>query len=398
MKFSAFFLISIISTTFLSSCASLPQECDAGRFSDLGYANAKAGRPPTLQTIDQCGQTAGEQYREGYQRGLTEFCSVERIRETAQSHGSRGFAAEAVDAEYFQACDGKEQLYSAYQESYTQGFSNFCSLDRVKGLGALLGQKGNNPDFSLVQYQRCGDKVARDLQTSYWVGYHQGLKQFCSPANFAEEGYLHGLRGDRVQAIEAKIERCPAESKTHLLGAYDTGMRSGLKLFCQTGSLRQVAIKEAQRSSDGKLPEALRICEGEYPNIESKFLSLYRKERARFVKDHCQMEAGFSEGAQDAKSLTEHRSKTMPAFCDDENFPKFQEGYLDGWKAEKDKLCSVANAYDLGIKDAQSSKQMRIQVPETCPPDYTASMIRKYREGYLYYKNRVAGELPPGAE
>lgn len=398
MKIFAFFFLSIISTTFLLSCASLPQECETGRFSDVGYANARAGRPPTLQTIDQCGQPAGEQYREGYQRGLTEFCSMERIRETAQSQGSRGFAAEAVDADYFQACDRKDQLFAAYQESYQQGFNNFCSVDRVKGLGALLGQKGNSPDFSLVQYQRCGEKASTDLQSAYWVGYHQGLKNFCSPTNFSEEGYLHGLRGDRVQAIEAKLERCPMESKTHLLGAYDNGMRSGLKIFCQTGSLRQVAIKEAQRSSDGRLPEALRICEAEFPNIETKFLALYRKERARFIKDHCQSEAGFAEGTEDAKALTEHRGKTMPAFCDDESFSKFRDGYLDGWKAEKDKLCSLAKAYDLGIKDAQAAKQMKIDVPQICPPDYTASMIRKYREGYLYYKNRVAGELPSGAE
>lgn len=338
-----------ILTTTLISCSSMPRECESTRFSELGYAAAKVGKDAHHELVAQCGDQAEKDFQAGVAKGRAEFCSKDRIEKSGEALGAQGLPPEFSSVQSFQTCDDADGLLAVYQASHARG-----------------AQK-----------------------------YEEELKRFCTPEQAGREGYLRGLRGDTEQVIATRLERCNPDLQTHLLVAYEQNYAAGLKIFCRTDSLRQSAIREAQMGGEGRLPDNLQICHDTHPDLENKFLSLFRKERARFVTSHCTKEAGFANGAADAKLLTEHRGSQFPAFCDDESFEKYRDGYLNGWKNEKDALCSYSKAYDRGIKDAQAARDMKIEVPDACPPDYKASMVRRYREGYLYFRNRVGGALIP---
>lgn len=391
MRRFAFFCLNLTVLFSATFCASLPPECETARLSQLGYASAKAGRPRQSELTGQCGRNASIDYEIGYDKGKSEFCSPEATASAAFSLGSRGATEEATSADHFNICEFRQDLFAVYQKNYMQGLQQFCSLERAASTGQHVGSLGGVADFALAPYARCGNERTTQLQAAYLKGYEAGLEKFCSPQRFGEVGYNQGLRGAPPTA-DTKMENCPVDGRPILASSYDRRYRQGLAVFCQPASLRQVAIRESQTNPEPKFPESLKVCQLEFPDVEAKYLALFRAERGNFVKNHCHREAGRSQGLDDAKNLVEKREKIVPAFCDEESFAHYQEGYLDGWKGEKDRLCNISGAYDRGIKDAQGAKAMKVEIPDVCPPDYQATIIKKYREGYLYYRNQITGQ------
>jgi hypothetical protein len=287
----------------------------------------------------------------------------------------------------FAICDNKDALRAAYEKQYDKGATIFCAIDKIRDAGFERGDSGQAADFSSDKYRMCGAERLEQIHVSYDKGFQEGLSKFCSGTRVEEEAYKDGTQGNAMADTTQKYQLCKMEQKTEIAQRNEKGYQRGLKDFCSPAGLEKEARRKAQESASPEFPPRLNLCLASYPEAKTDYPNLFRVERQKFVESHCSYQEGLVSGRTDAES-TEHKRSGMPTYCDADSYANFKEGYLQGWKEAKDKICDVNRAYDKGAQDALADKSMQYTPPAQCPTEYLSTLQRKYRDGYTYAKNQ----------
>jgi hypothetical protein len=382
-------LLLLSGMALLAGCASTPSlVCEPDNARQAGMAQALLGKPMDAAEGKGCKSNSNfqENFRLGYEVGKKKFCDPANVESHAMADGRAGRTHEANDFKY-SICDNQSDLVASYDRAYKKGLESYCTDTQFKEAGTVQGERGLPQKFSADQYQVCGENKIQDFKVAYEQGYKEGLGRFCGGKGVEDQAFKEGSEGFDRSKLSEKYSLCSDDERLAVQALYDKSYEHGLNEFCSPAGVEREAKKRAQMGDAPEFPENFNICLAKNPDVKVQYPEFFKNERRRFVESHCTRTFGLAQGQRDAEATNDIKLG-LPAFCDYDNFASYKEGYMEGWKMEKDRLCDVVKAYDQGVSDGRHRRDQSFRMPSQCPPDVQALLRKKYGEGYLYAKNQ----------
>lgn len=330
MKFTMIFLV----TLFLIGCASTPKLCQLENPKATGMQIAFRGEKLDPELLNKCDESIRTLITQGYEEGKRKHCSVSSIEvkglEDAENAREKDFPESL-----FQICENLPVLKESYEKQYQKGLDVYCATDRLKKMGFEQGNQGVPLNFPISKYRVCGGEKLAAAQDAFEKGFTEGQEKLCS-----KEG----------------------TEKVAKLRAFDTASHD--------------------------FPDTLSICLNKFPDAKTLYPNFFKVARRDYEENYCSYQGGLVLGRKDAEEGHDKRSG-MPNFCNADVIGEFKDGYLQGWRETKDRICDSHKAYQKGVEDFKKDRPNRYTVPKECPIEYSAKMQRKYRDGFTYAENQT---------
>ncbi len=333
------------------------------------------------------------EWQRGYADGITTYCVAEQVEEQGSSDGAAGRPSADVGAA-FRMCKPAvvKKIRARYAKSYKTGIDRFCGASVIAAFqaGQTSGSAGTNAAMTPLP-SACSVDDTKRARAEWMRGRKAGLAQHCTADSAEAQGRADGGAGRAAVDAGAAYSTCEPAAVAQIRARYERAYGDELQQYCGSDRIA-TAASEAVRNGAQRpvLPGTFEVCTVRFPRIRGDYDQAFAAARTQRVAESCTYETGTRAGKTDA-DVTNDKKLAMPEFCDRANLAEYQRGYAAGWSERKAALCSVIEASNQGVDDAQAGRPFSYSAPTLCPADLHAGLLTAYRGGH----KSVARVEPP---
>lgn len=175
--------------------AGVEQFCAPGPAEQAGAADGSQGRPAQFSEAHyrMCSKDSLERliaaYRQGYERGLARFCAPEPWEAAGREHGIKGNPAADVRQSVL-ACrpEQQERVALHYRQGYERGLAQFCAPERWETWAHAHGLQGSAAVDIRGLVMNCSSLERESIRLHYQRGHRNGLSAYCSTQRITDAG------------------------------------------------------------------------------------------------------------------------------------------------------------------------------------------------------------------
>ena len=146
-----------------------------------------------------------DSYERGYQGRSTKAMLENHAFNLGRSVGRQGLGQ--VTPAKFRICDNFQFLSSKYQNARAEGLQEFCSIDGIAEKAYQQGSRGHNRNIDMNAYRVCPEDLSF-LQRQYEDSYRKGLRQFCSSSPVEDLAFEQGSQNQNCQLARILDMQC----------------------------------------------------------------------------------------------------------------------------------------------------------------------------------------------
>jgi hypothetical protein len=386
MKRLSIIALAVLPSFIFLACSTTPRICEPQNAREAGIAQAMRGEDfnPSAGAVcvEEHVNIFKTNFQAGYQEGRARYCTPATVEQAALAQGRQGSASGYVAGSYH-ICENATDLKDTYDRGYNAGLKEYCSETQAETSGAAVGDRGAPSAFAADKYTVCGKGRTAKAKAAYDHGYSAGLGRFCQGTGLEAQATQEGTLGAERADVSSRFQLCTAGQKKKLQTVYNANYEKGLAQFCSPAAYTPEAKAQAHAGTSAELPAKYQKCLAKQPALKTQYATIFAEERKRFIEAECTYQKGNTQGATDANA-SNTKNTAMPAFCDTTLFSVYLNGYLEGFKQTKDRLCDVNAAYQAGIAQGRSGASALYNAPANCPAEYQSALTLKFTEGYNF--------------
>ncbi len=157
-----------------TSCETISEDqCFATDWSDKGYSDGTNGleRSNLNDYIEACSKFGADvdrgRYLEGYESGLTRYCTYDKGFSRAERGNSYTSACSGpLAAEFRRGYEDGARRYCTYDRGYDRGEEGASYKDMCEGPGMEAYRRGYNDGHSLYEYEREYDSLLESVRSA----------------------------------------------------------------------------------------------------------------------------------------------------------------------------------------------------------------------------------------
>ena len=192
-------------------------------------------------------------FKAGYYKGKKEYCSDYNFKKWGKEDGenskidgpnnyTRNMKICLQDDEY------KKMAEKTYQNSFNEAF---CNTERLQNLGIQQAK-----DFKPINVpnikKRCGNKLAKQMESAMRISYKEQMKTNCTPSFWLIKGESDAVAKLSKSSELTKVQKCPSTVREKLITGYSKSYNERKALLIQEEKLalekkRQEEMLELER-------------------------------------------------------------------------------------------------------------------------------------------------------